>query len=172
MTYIYGIHHWRILWSSYSKLAWVAFEPTNWILFRRSNGLSYQAMSSTRTRANFLQLPQFIICSVSGFISSIPLLSSVPTFTLVEIFLRYTLHMHIYIYIYIYISIQYIYISICIYIYTYIYVYIRDIYVYISEIYICIYYICSYSYLCTMKTKGSHKVKNLIKNTSFKLRNI
>ena len=24
----YGIHHWRILWSSYRKLAWVGFEPT------------------------------------------------------------------------------------------------------------------------------------------------
>ena len=25
---MYGIHHWRILWSSYKKLAWVGFEPT------------------------------------------------------------------------------------------------------------------------------------------------
>ena len=24
----YGIHHWRILWSSYRKLVWVGFEPT------------------------------------------------------------------------------------------------------------------------------------------------
>ena len=24
----YGIHHWRILWSSYSNLVWVRFEPT------------------------------------------------------------------------------------------------------------------------------------------------
>ena len=24
----YGIHHWRILWSSYRKLAWVGFEHT------------------------------------------------------------------------------------------------------------------------------------------------
>ena len=24
----YGIHHWRIIWSSYRKLAWVGFEPT------------------------------------------------------------------------------------------------------------------------------------------------
>ena len=22
-----GIHHWRIIWSSYRKLAWVGFEP-------------------------------------------------------------------------------------------------------------------------------------------------
>ena len=26
-TDTYGIHHWRILWSSYRKLAWVGFEP-------------------------------------------------------------------------------------------------------------------------------------------------
>ena len=25
---LYGIHHWRIVWSSYRKLAWVGFEPT------------------------------------------------------------------------------------------------------------------------------------------------
>ena len=24
----YGIHHWRIIWSSYRKLAWVEYEPT------------------------------------------------------------------------------------------------------------------------------------------------
>ena len=24
----YGIHHWRIIWSSYRKLAWVGLEPT------------------------------------------------------------------------------------------------------------------------------------------------
>ena len=23
-----SIHHWRIIWSSYKKLAWVGFEPT------------------------------------------------------------------------------------------------------------------------------------------------
>ena len=23
---IYGIHHWRIIWSSYRKLAWVGFD--------------------------------------------------------------------------------------------------------------------------------------------------
>ena len=27
-TDTYDIHHWRILWSSYRKLAWVGFEPT------------------------------------------------------------------------------------------------------------------------------------------------
>ena len=27
-TDTYGIHHWKILWSSYRKLAWVGFEPT------------------------------------------------------------------------------------------------------------------------------------------------
>ena len=28
ITYIYGIHHWNFLRSSYRKLAWVGFEPT------------------------------------------------------------------------------------------------------------------------------------------------
>ena len=28
MTDTHGIHHWRILWNSYRKLAWVRFEPT------------------------------------------------------------------------------------------------------------------------------------------------
>ena len=27
-TDIYGIHNWRIIWSSYRKLVWVGFEPT------------------------------------------------------------------------------------------------------------------------------------------------
>ena len=34
--YIYGIHHWRIIWSSYRKLAWVGFEPMTiyiWYLY-------------------------------------------------------------------------------------------------------------------------------------------
>ena len=25
---LYGIHHWRILWSSYRRLTWVGFETT------------------------------------------------------------------------------------------------------------------------------------------------
>ena len=50
-TDIYGIHRWRILWSSYRKLTWVGFEShDHWILFRLSNPLSYQAVSSTRTQ--------------------------------------------------------------------------------------------------------------------------
>ena len=27
-TDTYGIHHWKIIWSSYKILTWVAFEPT------------------------------------------------------------------------------------------------------------------------------------------------
>ena len=47
----YGIHHWRIIWSSYRKLACVEFEPTTTELRWCSNRLSYQAMSSTSTRS-------------------------------------------------------------------------------------------------------------------------
>ena len=46
----YGIHHWKILWSSYVKLAQKGFEPTT-TEFWRSDGLSYQAMISTRTQS-------------------------------------------------------------------------------------------------------------------------
>ena len=53
--YIYGIHHRRILWSSYRKLAWVGFEPTTTEF--RSDALTdwairprvQLALSSTRT---------------------------------------------------------------------------------------------------------------------------
>ena len=40
-TDTFGIHHWKILWSSYRKLAWVEFEPTT----TDFNRLSYKAMS-------------------------------------------------------------------------------------------------------------------------------
>ena len=44
----YGIHNWRILWTSYGKFAWVVFEPaTIEPLFKRSNRLSYEVMCST-----------------------------------------------------------------------------------------------------------------------------
>ena len=41
----YGIHHWRILWSSYRKLAWVGFEPTTTEF--RSDALTDWAILST-----------------------------------------------------------------------------------------------------------------------------
>ena len=56
----YGIHHRRILWSSYRKLAWVGFEPTTTEF--RSDALSDWAIRpwvQLALRANFLQLLQF-----------------------------------------------------------------------------------------------------------------
>ena len=49
--YIYGIHHWRILWSSYRKLVWVRFEPTTTEFRSGARTDSYQAMNSTRTQS-------------------------------------------------------------------------------------------------------------------------
>ena len=58
--YIYGIHNWRILWSSYRKLAWVGFEPTTTEF--RLDALTEWAISpwvQLALRANFVQLFQF-----------------------------------------------------------------------------------------------------------------
>ena len=91
----YGIHHWRILWGSYRKLAWVGFEPMATKL--RSNALTNWAIRprvQLALRANFLQLlqfHQFIQCRIS--FRHFP--SSVATFILIE-------YIYIYIYIYIY----------------------------------------------------------------------
>ena len=46
IPYIYGIHHWRILWSSYRKFLRWFWTHGHWIPFRRSNRLSLQVMSS------------------------------------------------------------------------------------------------------------------------------
>ena len=56
----YGIHHWRILWSSYRKLTWVGFEPTTNEF--RSDALTDWAIRpwvQLALRANFVQLLQF-----------------------------------------------------------------------------------------------------------------
>ena len=56
----YGIPHWRILWSSYRKLAWVGFEPTTTEF--RSDALTDWAIRpwvQLALRANFVQLLQF-----------------------------------------------------------------------------------------------------------------
>ena len=58
--YIYGIHHRRILWSSYRKLAWEGFEPTTTEF--RSDALTDSAIRSwvqLTLRANFVLLLQF-----------------------------------------------------------------------------------------------------------------
>ena len=58
--YIYGIHHWRILWSSSRKLAWMGFEPTT-TQFRSDALTDWAIRPSVKLglRANFVQLPQF-----------------------------------------------------------------------------------------------------------------
>ena len=76
----YGIHHWRILWSSYRKLAWVGFEPAT--CEPRSDGLTNWAMRPWVKLAptpNFLQPPQFhCLFSVTFHFGRLPL--SVATF--------------------------------------------------------------------------------------------
>ena len=62
------IHHWRILWSSYKKLAWVGFEPTITEFRSNSNQLSYQVMSSTRSKSQLCiatPILSFIQCLIS-----------------------------------------------------------------------------------------------------------
>ena len=88
--YIYGIHHWRILWSCYRKLVYVLSGISthdHWIPFRSSNQLNYQAISSTRTQSQLCTattISSFLQCQVSVRSFS----SSVATFVLIEIFLR------------------------------------------------------------------------------------
>ena len=56
----YGIYHWRILWSSYKKLAWVGFEPTTTEF--HSDALTDWAIRpwvQLTLSANFVQLLQF-----------------------------------------------------------------------------------------------------------------
>ena len=57
---VYGIHHWRILWSSYRKLTWVRFEPMTTEFW--SDALTEWAIRTwvqPTLRANFVQLLQF-----------------------------------------------------------------------------------------------------------------
>ena len=99
MLYIYGFHHWRILWSSYRKLAWVGFEPTttefhsdpliDWA-FRWGDEFN---LHSEPTLYNY---SSFIVCSVSRLILAIAFISRHACFDIC-----------IYIYIYIYIYIRY-----------------------------------------------------------------
>ena len=85
--YIYGIHHWRILWSSYRKLVWVRFEPTTTEFRSDARTDSYQAMNSTRTQSQLCTATP-ISSSAQFQISFRPLPLSVATLVLNEIFLR------------------------------------------------------------------------------------
>ena len=58
--YLTCIHHWRILWSSYRRLAWVELEPTTTEF--RPDALTDWAIRpwvQLTLRANFVQLLQF-----------------------------------------------------------------------------------------------------------------
>ena len=71
-----------------SWIEWV-WTHDHWIPFRRSNRLSYQTMSSTRTQSQLCTAAP-ISSFVQYHISFRLLLSSVDTFVLIEILLRYS----------------------------------------------------------------------------------
>ena len=74
--YIYGIHHRKILWSSYRKLAWVGFEPTTTEF--RSDTITDWAIShefNSHSEPTLYSYSNFIVCSVSHFISAIAFVS-------------------------------------------------------------------------------------------------
>ena len=75
--YIYGIHYWRILRSSYIKLAWVGFETTTTEL--RSDALTDWAIRpwvQLALRTNFVELLQFhLFVQCSHFISAVAFVS-------------------------------------------------------------------------------------------------
>ena len=63
------IHHWRILWSSYIKLAWVGLypQPLNSIQMLKPTELSGHEFNS-HSEPTLYNYSNFIICSVSDFI--------------------------------------------------------------------------------------------------------
>ena len=73
----YGIHHWRIFRSSYTKLAWVGFEPT--ITELCSDALTDWGIKprvQLSLRPNFVQLLQFhLFVQCSRFSSAIVFVS-------------------------------------------------------------------------------------------------
>ena len=84
----YGVHHRKVLWSSYRKLAWVGFEPT-------TNGFRSDVLTDwairpwvqLALRAKFIQLLQFhLLPSVCTSFRLLP--SLVTTFMLIEILHR------------------------------------------------------------------------------------
>ena len=111
--YIYGIHHWRILRSSYRKLAWVGFEPTTTEF--RSDALTDWAIKpwvQLALRANFVQLLQFhLLVQCSRFILASAFVSRHICFkrnlarviTYLQRIYIYIIYIYMYRYIYIYI---------------------------------------------------------------------
>ena len=73
----YGIHHWWILWSSYRKLTWVGFEPTTTEFC--SDALTDWAIRpcfNSHSEPTLYSYSNFIVCSVSHFISAVCLCQS------------------------------------------------------------------------------------------------
>ena len=59
-VYIYGIHHWRIVSSSYRKLAWVVFKPTTTEFCSDTvTDWAIRPWVQLALRTNFVQLLQF-----------------------------------------------------------------------------------------------------------------
>ena len=59
-TGTYGIHHWRILWSSYRRLTWMGLEPRNTEFPSDAlTNLAIKPWVQLALRANVLQLLQF-----------------------------------------------------------------------------------------------------------------
>ena len=88
LIYTYGIHDWRIIWSSNMKVGLSGiWTHDHWIPFRRFIWLSYQAKSSTLIQSQLCTAAP--ISSFAQFPIPFRLLpSSVATFILIEIFLR------------------------------------------------------------------------------------
>ena len=86
----YGIHHWRILWSSYRKLAWVGFESTTTEpLFIRCNQLSYQAMCPALTQSQ-LSTATSILSFTQCHISFWPFAFVIRHVSSIEVFCKYS----------------------------------------------------------------------------------
>ena len=74
--YIDGIHHWTIITSSYRKLAWMGFEPTTTEF--RSDALTNWTIRpwiNSHSEPTLYSYSNFIVCSVSNFISAIAFVS-------------------------------------------------------------------------------------------------
>ena len=73
VRYVFTTDHWRILYSSYRKLAWVGFDPINTEL--RSNALTnYWAIShklNSHSEPTLYSYSHFTRSSMSNFISAI-----------------------------------------------------------------------------------------------------
>ena len=70
----YAIPHWQIFWSTYRKLTWLGFEPTTTEF--RSDTLTVWAIRpwvQLALRAILFSYFNFIVCSVSYFISAVSL---------------------------------------------------------------------------------------------------